>query len=880
MMFPEFLIDLDFSRRLCETLLHSLWQVPLVALIAWLVDHSWPRRAVETSYAIYVTALAAGLMLLPATFMVLGSAPQVGTAEIEQSAFATPMRIVPSRNLRSGSVETPDSVMANAEYRADSIVKPAPIGATLWPRASSWITLLYSLGVLGMTARLAVGQWRVRRLVAESVPITGGVLAEELRTLARDGSSRIIPALARSERIAVPRIVGFLKPTILLPTALMTGMSAEDVKMILAHELAHLRRHDVWINLAQRLAEAVLFFNPMLWILSRRITTLREYCCDELACGVLVQSRQTSRVRYAAALLRVAELSLRETARGGRRASRPALDLTTLAADGRSPSELRRRVARLFGEPVREPIRMSRGGLLAIGGIAAALLVGPLVWPSTAQSDPPSDGLKSPVDDPENATASENKKKPLGEREANDTDKVSEDSYTFPITITGTAMDQQMNPIAGAEIYLVSRNPGYKKLAKTTSADNGRYAFESVALPIERADKVAGEDHGSFEIFAVAEGYALTWRTHKTVFPNEAKKAEPNWEDKMMMDLPTYYGREEPINLNLTFTTPVTLRGRVVNSDGEPIPNTKLRIRGCGLEWWDADYNTMSGVRELSSLNNSRIMPPEINVRKTDADGRFEFTGLPSDFRWRIDVSPPDHSSRIIWAVTRDVPKTDARGNRVYSGDFEVVFSDQREMTFRVVYDDTGEPAPKVGVGGRVTEAGFWETTDENGIARAKLPDGRFTISMSPQYQTPYLNTEVGIVVSEETAEKTTTLRIKRAVVVEITVVDDKSGKSLPGVDVWVEEPVPGSAEPYRHVHGYRSWEVETRISHYERPRTNEEGKMRVLFKPGVHRIGVGLEAYPKGYAPASRETKEIVCRAGEVVKVTFRLQRTDDDYQ
>jgi hypothetical protein len=134
----------------------------------------------------------------------------------------------------------------------------------------------------------------------------------------------------------------------------------------------------MWINLVQRLAEAVQFFNPALWYLSRRISTLREYCCDEMTCRAQLASAAEPRVRYATALLRVVELTKPNIAANN--------DLASLAASGRSPSEVRRRVARLFGEPLREPLRISRGGVLGLILLGAALTIGLPVWNTQAES--------------------------------------------------------------------------------------------------------------------------------------------------------------------------------------------------------------------------------------------------------------------------------------------------------------------------------------------------------------------------------------------------------------------------------------------------------------------------------------------------------------
>jgi len=110
-------------------------------------------------------------------------------------------------------------------------------------------------------------------------------------------------------RVAVPTVVSLVKPAILLPLSLSSGLSAAQVEMLLLHELAHLRRRDHWINLAQWAIETLLFFHPAVWMISRRVRVERELACDDmvLAAGV-------GQTPYAESLLRMAELSRRAVA--------------------------------------------------------------------------------------------------------------------------------------------------------------------------------------------------------------------------------------------------------------------------------------------------------------------------------------------------------------------------------------------------------------------------------------------------------------------------------------------------------------------------------------------------------------------------------------
>jgi hypothetical protein len=116
----------------------------------------------------------------------------------------------------------------------------------------------------------------------------------------------------------VPTTIGWLRPVVLLPVSALTALTPEQIELLIAHELAHVRRHDYLVNLLQTAVETVLFYHPAVWWVSRRIRVERENCCDDLAvaaCGNVVLS-----VEALAAL-------------EGIRARRPSL---VVAADGGS----------------------------------------------------------------------------------------------------------------------------------------------------------------------------------------------------------------------------------------------------------------------------------------------------------------------------------------------------------------------------------------------------------------------------------------------------------------------------------------------------------------------------------------------------------------
>ena len=172
----------------------------------------------------------------------------------------------------------------------------------------------------------------------------------------------------------MPTVIGWLKPVVLLPTSALAGLAPNQMEAILAHELAHVRRHDYIVNLFQTVVETLLFYHPAVWWLSRRIRAERENCCDDLAVSLCGDP-----VAYAAAL---AELEGLRSTTG---------DLV-LAATGGS---LLQRVRRLLGVPThagRAPGWLAAGLALLVvismsaGAVARDALIGE--WQVAAPAAP------------------------------------------------------------------------------------------------------------------------------------------------------------------------------------------------------------------------------------------------------------------------------------------------------------------------------------------------------------------------------------------------------------------------------------------------------------------------------------------------------------
>ncbi len=190
-----------------------------------------------------------------------------------------------------------------------------------------------------------LGGWRQTRKLTRNGRPLGEDLEATVRALAgRLGIARAI-RLLESSAVPVPAVIGWLRPAILVPASTLAGLTPRQLEAVLAHELAHIRRHDYLVNLLQTVVETLLFYHPAVWWVSSQVRRERESCCDDLAvevCG--------DRLGYARAL---ADLE-------GLRTPSPRL---AMAADGGS---LLDRIRRLVGAPARPSRRSWVAGLLAL----------------------------------------------------------------------------------------------------------------------------------------------------------------------------------------------------------------------------------------------------------------------------------------------------------------------------------------------------------------------------------------------------------------------------------------------------------------------------------------------------------------------------------
>ena len=186
-----------------------------------------------------------------------------------------------------------------------------------------WIVALWAAGTCVMSLRMAMGLAWIRRLRHTPQPAAQAAWQARVDAMASRFGLRRGIALRLVDTLDSPVSAGWWRPVVMLPMALLNRMPAESIEALLAHELAHIRRHDYLVNLLQNAIEALLFYHPVTWWLSRRIRIEREQIADQLAVEVTGAPR-----RLAHALSELSELSEvsnihRRSSRAPSRASRP-----------------------------------------------------------------------------------------------------------------------------------------------------------------------------------------------------------------------------------------------------------------------------------------------------------------------------------------------------------------------------------------------------------------------------------------------------------------------------------------------------------------------------------------------------------------------------
>lgn len=308
----ENLLNSPLLTSLALTLLHFLWQGVLVATVLKSALFIFNTNKPQLRYALSALAMLANLLLPIITFLIIYQTESSPTNYLADS-FAL--------NELLQELKQPDALFSYQE-----LVETLPL---LLP----YLSVLWLLSVILLAGKLLIEISIVNKLPKQAVVKPSKELQNRFLALAQQINLKIAPRLLISLKVDVPMAIGWLKPVVLLPANMVSGLNNAQLEMLILHELAHIRRHDYLVNFFQTIVEILLFFHPAVSWVSKQMRNEREYCSDDIAvqhCG--------DAIAYAHTLADTASLCTR--------AHHHTIPDMAMAASG---GDLKQRVVRLVG---------------------------------------------------------------------------------------------------------------------------------------------------------------------------------------------------------------------------------------------------------------------------------------------------------------------------------------------------------------------------------------------------------------------------------------------------------------------------------------------------------------------------------------------------
>lgn len=243
------------ALSISSLLFASMWEGALIAALVWIILRAFPKLSASTRYAVWLCTLAM-MIAAPICTLTLSAA--------HQSITTTSLPPLPGPTTADLTTDGLVTLQSKVEL-------PAP--ASVPERARISIPVGLSIAIAALWALVAIAR--------------SGTLAMNLRALVElRRSARHLrnahgyPVLA-SSKSSVPLAFGFIDPAVVLPASMIEDVSEEALDAIVMHEVAHIRRFDVWTNALARIFQAMLALNPAAWFVISRLTIEREIACDD-----------------------------------------------------------------------------------------------------------------------------------------------------------------------------------------------------------------------------------------------------------------------------------------------------------------------------------------------------------------------------------------------------------------------------------------------------------------------------------------------------------------------------------------------------------------------------------------------------------------------
>ena len=773
---------LEIAAGATNVMVHWLVQSAVVITVGLLAGRMLRSRGAAVQSAVYrttlVVAIASPLVtwLLSAAGLSFGtlSLPAIQVASVEEVVIETadipnPIgpkivspeltavtpepatefndnRHLPDPDPRRHEIEDRDSqrFMGHADTAnrrpAPNENELAPANATILPpslpsakktdRRPTWVVQpAFAVGVVAFSLFWLVGfVWLMGRLTLDFIRVlqlrhTAAPAVDEEQQLCRQLAARMKvtpPELLRTPFISGPCLAGVWRPAVLLPEEL----PSTPLTTVLVHELAHLRRGDCFWNLLRQAATGAMFFQPLIWRLSRRIEATAEEVCDDHA----VQFG-ADRQSYAELLVQLAERTLLVP-------PSVAVPLVTFR------SLLARRVGRVLDHSrhLSLTVGLAALSLIIAAGLGGTLLTG-LLGPSggsaaAAPSAPalPDEQQAPIVMTPQGSTGSAGPKSNAAASTSKSADAptgATKRLADLKFHYRGQVLDPDGKPVADAKVffvYWIQGMPSDRSVRpRATTDDAGRFEFDVKGSDFESA---ANREWLNCTIVANSTGFGLAI--------GESIDFETTGEAQKQMPLAGLdylrrrIGDHRPILKLVKDDVPIT--GRVIDAEGQPVAGAKLGVselllnQNESLDAWEratkqpkADFFSLR--HEMPIDMNGPQLPTIIPAATTDRDGRFTILGIGRERVAQLLISGPNIETKQVWVRTRRGEKVsvplqwgmDTDPNHMYEvtidlhptfqpAEFTHVAGPSKPVVGTITDADSGQPLPGVLIQRRSTK--------------------------------------------------------------------------------------------------------------------------------------------------------------------------------
>ena len=278
-------------------LLEAAVKISLVIVVGLLAAMLLRRRPAALRHWLLATAIAAAL----ATPLLIGFAPTWSLPIVAQVDVPPQAAAAPEASPSGGRVE----ITTTGRTGQPSTSSAGPGLDTAVILIAIWIT-----GVAVNLSGLAIGLWRLRRTAARASLVHDGPWADSARVLSKHFGLRRPVYLLQSAEPALLMTWGLLTPKVLLPAGAQSW-DTDRIRVVLAHELAHVQRRDWIVQIGSELLRSACWFNPLIWVASSRLRLESERACDDAVVNLGVSggdyaqhlldlARQFGRARHAA----------------------------------------------------------------------------------------------------------------------------------------------------------------------------------------------------------------------------------------------------------------------------------------------------------------------------------------------------------------------------------------------------------------------------------------------------------------------------------------------------------------------------------------------------------------------------------------------------